>query len=130
MFDRRHDSAVRQVQRRDPPVRGACSEGRAAEWSIRPRRGAEVVCFLLRTKEYRTRTALMTDFPSNAWSCNSAGGGFLYTPWCRKSHQPEPLIDLVRHQIRELTIAFTWHYSCSIGCVQKSGSELEIWRKS
>jgi hypothetical protein len=36
-----------------PPVRGSRGAGRAAQWSIRRRRGADLVCFLLRTKEER-----------------------------------------------------------------------------
>jgi len=50
LCDWRHDPASPKFRTRDSPVRGARGAGRAAQRSIRRRRGAEVVCFLLRMK--------------------------------------------------------------------------------
>ena len=47
-YNRRHVPTFIKFRTRDPPVRGARDAGGAAQWSIRHRRGADVVCFLLR----------------------------------------------------------------------------------
>ena len=51
-IDRRYDPAFPKYRTRDPLVRGARGAGGAPQWSIRHRRGADVVWFLLRTQEY------------------------------------------------------------------------------